>query len=400
MATAQHIQRTVTDSAEKQGVSRGNRLMTLLIVVTTVLVLFGLVIVWSVTRDSTEHSIMRQFLGVGLGVVMLLIFWKIDYSSLAGAVIPLMIIDVVLLLSPHLPVIGYSAGGATSWVNIGIRFQPGELAKIVTILLMAAVVARYQGRIDSPREYAKCIGTLLVPFLCIMTQPDLGTGLVLLVIGASIMFVGGANRRLLLLTILILVALVALVFILDPIFDKVVGSDVFFKDYQKNRILVFLNPDLDPTGAGYNLTQAKIAIGSGGLVGKGLGNATQSALGFLPEAPTDFVFCTIAEQLGFLGVLFLLAMYGALFYVVIRMMGSIPSLYSKLALVGVCGMWLFQILENIGMCCGLMPITGIPLPFISYGSSFMMVNFACIGLILSMYSRRGQSVEMDESALR
>ena len=194
-------------------------------------------------------------------------------------------------------------------------------------------------------------------------------------------------------------ALVALVFILDPIFDNIVGSDVFFKDYQKNRILVFLNPDLDPTGAGYNLTQAKIAIGSGGLLGKGLGNATQSALGFLPEAPTDFVFCTIAEQLGFLGVLFLLALYGALFYIVIRMIGSIPSLFQKLALVGVCGMWLFQILENIGMCCGLMPITGIPLPFISYGSSFMMVNFACIGLILSIYSKRGQSVEMDESAL-
>lgn len=400
MTTGQHIQRMVTDSGEQRGRARDNRPMVMLIVVTTLLVLFGLVIVWSVTRGSTEHSIMRQLLGVGLGVVMLVIFWRIDYSAFAGAVIPLMIIDVVLLLSPHLPVIGYSAGGATSWVNIGIRFQPGELAKIVTILLMAAVVARYQGRIDSPREYAKCIGTLMVPFICIMTQPDLGTGLVLLIIGAAIIFVGGANRRLLLLTILILVALVALVFILDPILDNIVGSDVFFKDYQKNRILVFLNPDLDPTGAGYNLTQAKIAIGSGGLFGKGLGNATQSALGFLPEAPTDFVFCAIAEQLGFLGVLFLLALYGALFYIVIRMIVSIPSLFQKLILVGVCGMWLFQILENIGMCCGLMPITGIPLPFISYGSSFMMVNFACIGLILSIYSKRGQSVEMDESSLR
>ena len=112
------------------------------------------------------------------------------------------------------------------------------------------------------------------------------------------------------------------------------------------------------------------------------------------------MFCAIAEQLGFLGVLFLLALYGALFYIVIRMIVSIPSLFQKLILVGVCGMWLFQILENIGMCCGLMPITGIPLPFISYGSSFMMVNFACIGLILSIYSKRGQSVEMDESSLR
>ena len=138
---------------------------------------------------------------------------------------------------------------------------------------------------------------------------------------------------------------------------------------------------------GYNLKQAKIAIGSGGLFGKGLGNATQSALGFLPEAPTDFVFCTVAEQLGFVGVLFLLALYAGLFYFAIRMAQETESLFGKLIIAGICGMWLFQILENIGMCCGLMPITGIPLPFVSFGSSFMMVNFACVGLICSVWSR-------------
>ncbi|MGI6216644.1 MAG: rod shape-determining protein RodA [Coriobacteriales bacterium] len=352
-----------------------------------VLVIFGLIIIWAVTLSSEEYSIMRQIMGVGIGIVLMLIMWKIDYSVFAPAMIPLLVIDVILLLSPHLPIIGYSAGGATSWVNIGIRFQPGELAKVVTILLMASIVSRYQGRIDDPKEYMKCLGVLLVPFLCIMTQPDLGTGLVFLVIGFTILFIGGANRKLLIITIVVLIALIALVFLIDPVLDDLFGQDVFLKDYQKNRILVFLDDSIDPTGVGYNLQQSKIAIGSGGLFGKGIGNATQSSLGFLPEAATDFVFCTIAEQLGFVGVMFLLVLYSLLFYFSIKMAQQVTSLFGKLIIMGVCGMWLFQVLENIGMCCGLMPITGIPLPFISYGSSFMVCNFLCVGLICSVWSR-------------
>ncbi len=353
----------------------------------SLLVIFGLIIVWAATLESEEYSFARQLAGVGAGIVVLLILWKVDYSVLSQAVVPLLIIDVVLILSPHLPGIGYTSHGATSWVNLGIRFQPGELAKIVTILLMAAVVSRYQGRIDDPKEFFRCVIILLIPFVCVMTQPDLGTGLVYLVIGAAILFVGGANRRLILISTAILVGLIALVFITDPILDNIVGHDVFLKDYQKNRILVFLDDSIDPTGVGYNLKQAKIAIGSGGVLGKGLGNATQSSLGFLPEAPTDFVFCTVAEQLGLIGVLILLGLYGALFYNAIKMINSVESFFGKMIMVGICGMWLFQVLENIGMCCGLMPITGIPLPFISYGSSFMIINFACVGLMCSIWSR-------------
>ena len=384
----------VTPQIENPGAGRTTFLQRLLgranvpfVTLLAVLVLFGLVIVWYATASSAEHSFSRQLAGVGLGIVLMIVFWKIDYQVFAQAVVPLLVIDIILLLSPHLPIIGYSAGGATSWVNIGIRFQPGELSKVVTILLMAAMVARYQGRIDNRREYLKCLGMLMVPFLCIMTQPDLGTGLVLLVIGATILFVGGANRRFLVITIIILAVLIVAAFMLDPVLDNIVGHDVFLKEYQKNRILVFLNEDIDPSGAGYNLKQAKIAIGSGGLFGKGLGNATQSSLGFLPEAPTDFVFCTVAEQLGFMGVLFLLALYAGLFYFAIRMAQGTESLFGKLIIAGICGMWLFQILENIGMCCGLMPITGIPLPFVSFGSTFMVVNFACVGLICSVWSR-------------
>jgi rod shape determining protein RodA len=175
---------------------------------------------------------------------------------------------------------------------------------------------------------------------------------------------------------------------LDGVLDTAFESDVLIKDYQKNRLLVFLDPSLDPDGAGYNLKQAQIAIGSGGLTGKGLGGATQSALGFLPEAPTDFIFCVLAEEFGFLGSLLLIVLYAALVFVVLRVAFKSYDLYGTLIITGVLGMWIFQIFENIGMTCGLMPITGIPLPFVSYGSSFMLVNFIALGLALSVWAHR------------
>ncbi|MGN0034510.1 MAG: FtsW/RodA/SpoVE family cell cycle protein, partial [Coriobacteriales bacterium] len=231
-----------------------------------------------------------------------------------------------------------------------------------------------------------------------MAQPDLGSGLVILVIAATILFVGGANRKWLLVTIAVITALIALMLFLDPILDRAAGSDVFIKDYQMNRLLVFVNTDLDPSGAGYNLRQAKIAVGSGGVLGKGLGNGTQSSLGFLPEAPTDFVFCVVAEELGFVGSVALLALYVVLFMSALRMTGGALDLFGTLIVSGIVGMWTFQVLENIGMDIGLMPITGIPLPFISYGSSFMLANFLAIGLILSVWlhrDRRARRAKVD-----
>ena len=188
------------------------------------------------------------------------------------------------------------------------------------------------------------------------------------------MFAGGASWKWLLSTIGILAAIVAVALMLDPVLDARMGHDVFIKEYQMNRLLVFINPDLDPTGVGYNLKQAMIAIGSGGLWGKGLGNATQSALGFLPEAPTDFIFCVVGESLGFMGAILLLALYAGLFASALVAMFRSRDLYGSLIIAGIIGMWTFQVLENIGMDIGLMPITGIPLPFMSYGSSFMLVN--------------------------
>ncbi len=362
-----------------------------LLVVVLLLSVYGLIVVESVIEGDSSYSLTKQAVGIVVGVAVMLIIWRMDYHVFANWIVPLLVIDVALMLSPHLPFIGVSANGATSWISVaGQQIQPGELAKIVTILLMASVVARFRGRIDDLSDYLKVLGLLAIPFLCIMTQPDLGSGLVILVIGLVILFTGGASWKWLLITFAVLVVLVAGALWIDPILDARAGSDVFIKTYQMNRLLVFLNNDIDPTGVGYNLKQAKIAIGSGGVWGKGLGNATQATLGFLPEAATDFIFCALAESLGFAGALGLIALYAALIACSVYTMMRSSDLFGTLVIAGIIGMWTFQILENIGMDCGLMPITGIPLPFMSYGSSFMLANFMAIGLILSVWRLRKQ----------
>ena len=300
----------------------------------------------------------------------------------------LLVINVALILSPHLPVIGVTTMGATSWINVGMQIQPGEFAKVTVILLDASVMARYGGKLDDPREYIKALAYIAIPFLAIMTQPDLGTGLVYLVIGAVTLVMGGARLKYLLITLGAFVAAIVAVFAVDEVLKRATGEYQLLKQYQRNRLLVFLDPSADTSDSGYNLQQAMIAIGSGGLLGKGLGNATQSTLGFLPEAPTDFIFCVLAEQFGFLGVMVLLGLYLALILICCRIARGASTLFGTLVVCGVIGMWLFQIMENIGMDIGLMPITGIPLPFMSYGSSFMVVNFALLGLIGSVYAHK------------
>ena len=223
-----------------------------------------------------------------------------------------------------------------------------------------------------------------------MTQPDLGTGLVYLVIAAFALIIGGADWRFMVGTVLAVVALCAAILIIDPIADQIAGHDVLLKDYQKSRLMVFSDSTYDTSGDGYNSQQAKIAIGSGGLLGKGFMQATQSSMGFLPEAPTDFVFCILAEEFGFVGALVLLAFYIGLIVASVNVARGAGDLFGTIIVICVVGMWLFQILENIGMDCGLMPITGIPLPFISYGSSFMVVNFVMLGLINSVWVHSGR----------
>jgi len=353
-----------------------------------------LAIVYSAVSADEDYSFTRQLGGVIVGLLVMVAVWAIDYRRFSDYMVVFLVINIVLILSPHLPVIGVNTMGATSWVKIGPlpQLQPGEFAKITVILLDASIMARYQGRLDDPVEYLKAVGLMLIPFACIMTQPDLGTGLVYLFIAAVALVMGGANRRFLIISLIVAVLLVVAVFVADEVLKGATGEYKLLKQYQRNRLLVFLNQSgTDLSDEGYNLQQAMIAIGSGGLFGQGYMQGSQHALGILPEAPTDFIFCVLAEELGFVGVITLLSLYVALVIIGFRIANASSDMFGLLIVTCIIGMWLFQILENIGMTCGLMPITGIPLPFMSYGSSFMIVNFALLGFMGSVWTRGKQN---------
>lgn len=361
------------------------------VVTVAILVLYGLAVVYSATVNNDNYNFSRQLMFVCVGAVLMFALFRFDYHQLSHYMGVLVALSTVLTLLPHLPLIGMAANGAQSWIHVGgFSLQPGELAKVTVILAAASCVSRYNGKLDDIREYLKCVGIMLIPIMGIMTQPDLGTGMVYLFIDAVALLVGGANPRFILGTVGLLAVAVVGLFVLDPIFDGMVGHDVLLKDYQRSRLLVFMDNSYDPTGDGYNLQQAKIAIGSGGLFGKGYMNATQSTLGYLPESATDFIFCVLAEEWGFVGALALLALYVTLVVKSFRIAASANDLFGCIIVMCIAGMWLFQILENIGMDCGLMPITGIPLPFVSYGSSFMIVNFILLGFIGSVWAHNGR----------
>lgn len=350
------------------------------------LVAYGLVIVWSASLTNANASFSRQAMGAVLGVAGAAALWRYDYRNLQNLSTWLLVLDVALMLSPRIPGIAYAAKGMTGWVALGpIRFQPSEIGKLVTIFLMASLGAQFNGRIRELRDYVRLCGTLLVPFVAIMAQPDLGTGLILLVTGAAIIICSGAKREWVLVTLLLFVLGCALIIVSSMNF----GFPL--KQYQLSRLTVFVDPMADTTQAGYNLQQAKIAVGSGGLFGKGVGQATQSAGGFLPESHTDFVFALMAEEFGFAGVVMLFVLYGWLIFATLALAMKLEAPFAKLVLAGVVAMWSYQLLQNVGMCIGIMPITGIPLPFISYGATSMVIQVTSVGIVQSVYYHRTKS---------
>jgi rod shape determining protein RodA len=363
-----------------------------LLVTVALLLVGGSIMVKSATSGMSSGTALyhRQLLGIAVGFVPLLVAWAFDYRKLQGWLGPLIVLDILLLISPMIPGLGYEAGGAQSWLAIGgVRlFQPSEPAKILTIVILAGVIANYKGSIERPRDVFKILGVLAIPVFLVLLQPDLGTALVFIAIACGMLLVGGMKAKWFLILGLTAALLAGGVLGLNSIADKTMGRDVLLKEYQMDRIMVFINPDADTRGAGYNLNQAKIAIGSGELTGKGLNASTQSNLRFLPNPHTDFIFAVIAEEAGFLGVLVLFAMYLSLMGATLSISSSSRDLFGSLIAAGMISMWLFQILENIGMQIGLMPITGIPLPFMSFGSSFMVTNLFGVGLLFSVWTRR------------
>ena len=375
------------------------------------LFLYGSVMVRSAVSGMEFGDAMfrRHMFGMGVGAVGLLVAWAFDYRKLRGWVGPLLVAVLLLIVSPRIPGLGGTAKGATLWLEIaGVRlFQPSEPAKLLFIAMLAAAISHYKGRIDTPRDLWRVVALAMVPMLLVVAVGDLGTGLVFLVIAAGMLLIGGVSGRYLAMLTLAAVLSAGALFGANEVANRVLergpydpayieaadkssapDTSVLIKRYQMNRLLVFVDPTLDPTGAGYNLEQSKIAIGSGQLTGKGLGSGTQGNLNFLPERHTDFIFSVLGEELGFAGGVVLLGLYFGLFVVSLEISASSRDLFGALIATGVISMWTFQVLENVGMTIGLMPITGIPLPFMSFGASFMVTNFAAAGMLLSVWARR------------
>lgn len=357
------------------------------------LLVYGAFVIWTASLTIAEASFMRQLVGMGLGLVLAFICWKSDFSGLSGMTTVLLVLDLIVLFSPYIPGLSYNAKGMTGWIKIpliGLTFQPVELAKLITIFFMASLGAQYNGKIDSVREYAKLCALLAIPFGAAVVAGDLGSGLVIFFAGATIIMMSGPRKEWVLCTIALIIGLVSIMLALDSVLDSMLGHDVLLKQYQMNRLLVFIDPESDTTNAGYNLLQSMIAVGSGGFFGKGVGNASQAGAGFLPEAHTDFVFALLSEEFGFAGALVLLGLFAFLIFSTIRVAHQSDSLFLQLACVGIVGMWTFQLLEEVGMCIGLMPITGIPLPFISFGSSSMLMQCAAVGIVQSIWRCRSK----------
>lgn len=352
-----------------------------LILTVALLLVYGAVVVRSATAGFSAGDAMfqRQLFGIALGLVLLVVAWTVDYSKLEGWLGPLTVLNALLIISPRIPGLGVHVSGATAWLEVaGVRlFQPSEPAKLVTIVIMAIVISQYKGNIERWQDVMRVMLFLAVPFGLILLQPDLGTGLVFIAITMGMLLVGGLKARW-----FVILAIVGVVGVGVALQAGVVA------EYQVNRMLVFLDPEIDPRGAGYNLQQSRIAIGSGGVSGKGLEQGTQSNLNFLPERHTDFIFSVLGEELGFVGTVMLLGLYLALLMIALEISTSARDLLSSLIAVGLISMWTFQILQNMGMTMGLMPITGIPLPFMSFGSSFMITNLAGTGMLLSIWARR------------
>ncbi|GAC1418356.1 MAG: rod shape-determining protein RodA [Actinomycetota bacterium] len=282
-----------------------------------------------------------------------------------------------LLLLAVLSGLGSSKLGAQRWIQMGpLQLQPSEVMKVGVILLMAAVLSSSRGE-PTLAEVVRALLIVGIPGLLIFGQPDLGTLLVLLAILFGLLLVSGTRIRLLLLMLSVGVAAVFGVLHLDVL-----------KSYQKARLTAFLDPSADPKVTGYNLNQARIAVGSGGLTGKGLFRGTQTNLDFVPEQHTDFIFTAVGEETGFVGSAVLLALFAIFLWRGVRIAMLSKDLFGTLIAAGVVSMITFQVFVNIGMTIGLSPITGIPLPFVSYGGSSLITNFIATGLLLNVHMRR------------
>lgn len=322
----------------------------------------------------------RQMLWALIGFAAFFFVLSIDYSFLEKWSLWMYGLTLILLCAVLL--FGKSVKGAQAWIPLGpIRFQPAELVKILMILCLAKFLSDRVGRLNTWKELLPAFIYMGIPLLLILMQPDLGTGLVFVAILFGMLVVAGASLPKL--AFLITTGLGAIVLWIAGHF--LWGWWIPLKDYQLMRLVVFINPDIDPRNWGWNVIQAKITVGSGGLWGRGWGKGPQTMNEFLPEQWTDFIFCVWAEEFGFVGSFVLLLCMFILLWRGIRIANQAKDVYGSLIAVGIVSMICFHVLQNVGMSVGIMPITGIPLPLVSYGGSSLLANMISLGLLMNIY---------------
>ena len=338
----------------------------------------GILSIYTATANASlplkQHLYLRQATWFVVGAMLLLAVVTINYRTTGRFAYVLYGLAIFSLLL--VPFFGRVGLGAQRWIKLGfLAFQPSEVAKVALVLCLARYFEDRKERVTAPRTMGGAALLTLVPALLVVRQPDLGTALILLAVGLSLMLLVGVRLRVLVPVGVGLLALAPIVW-------------TFLKAYQKRRLLVFLNPNLDPLGAGYHVAQSKIAVGSGELLGKGFMAASQSQLNFLPENHTDFIFAVLAEQWGFVGSLAVLALFYFLIIRGLEISMEAKDLFGSLMAFGITTMVGLQALVNIGMVLGVMPVVGIPLPLLSYGGSSMVMTLTAIGLLVNVRMRR------------
>lgn len=350
-----------------------------LILLTLACTVFGIVMISSAVNSLSggNRYILIQSVAAFIGIVFMVICTTVNYEKIGNAWKLIYAICVIMLVLVLLIGTGREDTGSKSWIRFGpIGFQPSEFVKIGFIITLSKRASDFGESINEPKNVLRLLAHMGILLFLIMLQPDFGTAMVFIFIFAGIVFAAGISYKYIATAVGTVVGIIPLAWFF------------LLKEYQKNRIRVFLRPESDPLGSGYHVIQSKIAIGSGQLFGKGLYHGTQTQLGYLPVKHTDFIFAVIGEELGLIGCA---AAALLLFAIVYRCIGNsmrTKSSMSKYICVGVACMFLAHIFENIGMCIGLMPVTGIPLPFFSYGGSSLITNFIAVGLVLSVHMRK------------
>ena len=345
---------------------------------TLALIGVGILTIWSANLGSPspprQTLYLRQALYAALALLGLLTATFINYRTIAR--FAYVIFGVVLALLILVSVAGEVGRGAQRWIQVGgWTFQPSEFMKLALIVVLARYFEDHKERLGHPRLLVIPAMVALPPILLILKQPDLGTAVLLGLLTVSVLLLVGLRVK-------HLVFLTAAGATMAPLLWS------FLKDYQRRRVLVFLNPELDPSGAGYHIAQSKIAVGSGEFFGKGLKAASQSQLHFLPASQTDFILAVLAEQWGFIGCLVILLLYYILITRGLEIAGESKDIFGALLAFGIMAMITVQLVVNVGMVVGIMPVVGIPLPLLSYGGSSLVVTCIGIGLVMSVHLRR------------